>query len=518
MTRPEGEAHETDALLPPQTRPREASVASSVVRLEDPDDLIVYYSDFQISVRLLRLSLYFFAIVSFCWWLVVTINLFVSVTPVLESPGAGFFEIDLAGLSFIATLTTLYFFPSPATLDILSSYLALLLLFVDLIVVVSVPILRHRHGSNPIGLITLIGSVVLMALNSLAQYIVIDIHYRTREALDEERRLNPRHTHSRVEARKTTWKYRLKSWTNHSLSFIIRLAVTVAVAFISIGVFGAALDQRKFNPPGELVAINNRHYNVHLFCTPLSEEASSSQSPLTVLLESDHGVFGDDFASWVLELQDTGKFDRVCYWDRPGVGYSDSAPSPESPGSVSDILSQAIAGSSYPGINNDTLVLVSHGTGGLYSRVFASHHASQLGTIMLIDAVHEDLFYKSSGFGVGARAFFKGIVWPLQKGRRAKVELQEQLAMGLLRTELQAANEIIPRKTALAVVSSGTRIRKSKDWSEAQRKLTKLTRNNVAWEILDGPHDLWRLDATRTKLQSILTDLLVYSALNEYED
>lgn len=101
-----------------------------------------------------------------------------------------------------------------------------------------------------------------------------------------------------------------------------------------------------------------RQFQVHLYCRgvgiddpvpPFAPESSPVVSPAqahtterkivrrTILIESDQGVAAQSGADWVFRmLKDgdltSGDFEtRICAWDRPGYGFSDSAPSASTP-------------------------------------------------------------------------------------------------------------------------------------------------------------------------------------------
>lgn len=278
------------------------------------------------------------------------------------------------------------------------------------------------------------------------------------------------------------------------------------------------------------------------------------------------------------DLYEEKKVSRVCFWNRPGRGFSDNAPSPFSLNSATNALTSALhealthnkSSSAAVGVNfdeqssiqppfqNRTLALVSHGLGGLYSRAFAAKHVESVHSLFLVDTLHEDLVHQvmgrpSQGFSIWLNGMFspfairRQLSWLIHhKGpesrylsfgtrakdngntivsdstrslafttnpRELKASLQDQIAAlnGDTISQIQKANSVLKdTKIPLAVVSSAQSIRRFKklDWSSLQRKLTKITTNNVAWEILDGPHDLWIDDNSKLRLQKLFTNIL----------
>lgn len=112
------------------------------------------------------------------------------------------------------------------------------------------------------------------------------------------------------------------------------------------------------NPPG-------RPYFVHLSCKGVEQDplfwnaadgnattaapASLDEPPVrrTILLEADQGIPGKPAAAWLSQMLKNGELTsadvsvRVCYWDRPGYGFSQNAPT-AAVGHTVAALSQAL--------------------------------------------------------------------------------------------------------------------------------------------------------------------------------
>ena len=80
-------------------------------------------------------------------------------------------------------------------------------------------------------------------------------------------------------------------------------------------------------PPGQLVAIDG--YRLHLWCT-------GDGAPAVIL---DAGLGGTS-AGWGFVQPDVARFTRVCSYDRAGMGYSDSGPSPRTAGRIARELAE----------------------------------------------------------------------------------------------------------------------------------------------------------------------------------
>ena len=239
----------------------------------------------------------------------------------------------------------------------------------------------------------------------------------------------------------------------------------------------------------------------------------------------------DSFEDWVYDAHTNGTIDRYCYWDRPGLGWSDNAPSPHSAGMSADAISEALAVAGEEG----PWILVSAGIGGIYSRVFSARHPSAIAGIMLIDALHEDLLYKVGDPGSGFILWARGIISPLgldrlagalfkgrsredrvygkssyQGGKFIKNKLQENLvADSLTKSEVRTARNIQQPNVPLVVVTSGIHLKQDKDWEQKQEELTKITDNLIAWDVVSKAprEEVWRTAEGRKVLEKRLGQL-----------
>jgi pimeloyl-ACP methyl ester carboxylesterase len=456
-----------------------------------------------------------FTVASLVWFLLLFVDTFTSFG-LVDTRGSGFLQINLSVIALSTVLVSLIFFGVPAKADRIVGYITAGLLLIDCIVLFSVRSLRHRHGTKE-GVITAVGAFLVVLVASGSE------HASKWGKSDEEIQQASRHT--------------LTEWLELTVSFIVRLIVVIITIFISINIYIEAYDS-KLTPPGSLVTVAG-DYQVHVFCTEPNPFGLSPPPPvvahtqnLTILVEAGE-TSAEDFSSWIMEMYNLNQVGRVCYWDRPGMGFSDSAPTPLSAGMAVDALIQALNDKAGP---NQSYLLVSHGVGGIYSRIFASKRPNQVHSLLLVDALHEDLLYRKSSSWQGLKYWVEAVVapWGLQNiagwlvGHEGpadriygeamshqpgylKARLQEQIsARRQTKREIIAANALIPSRMPLAVVSSAESIRKDAEWGDKQRQLTKLTDNSLAWEILDGPHQLWKRDDSKRDLQELLEDLLLY--------
>jgi pimeloyl-ACP methyl ester carboxylesterase len=282
--------------------------------------------------------------------------------------------------------------------------------------------------------------------------------------------------------------------------------------------------------PGKMYFVDNHKYQVHVNCVG-NKTDTSGHKVTTVFIEGGEDPVEGRIESWVADAYNDKAIQRYCYWDRPGMAWSDNAPSPLSAGMAVDALSEALTKSDESG----PWILVSHGVGGIYSRIFASRHTANVQGLLLIDALHESLLGHIGSPGRGFLLWIRGVIYPLgidrfvsaillqhnrndrvygrdayQNGGSIKAKLQECLvATTFTKNEITAAAAILPRSVPIVVVSSGKEVKKSKEWFEGQKSLGKLTDNLVAWDVVNGAgHDVWRNQNGRELLQKRLTQLV----------
>ena len=126
-------------------------------------------------------------------------------------------------------------------------------------------------------------------------------------------------------------------------------------------------------PPGRLVDVGG--HKLHIWCI-------GSGTP-TVVLENGLGGMS---AEWGFVQPEAAQFTRVCSYDRAGIGYSDSGPSPRTARRLARELAQLLDRSGVSGPS----VLVGASIGGFPIRVFASDYTDRVAGLVLVDATHED--------------------------------------------------------------------------------------------------------------------------------
>jgi pimeloyl-ACP methyl ester carboxylesterase len=121
-------------------------------------------------------------------------------------------------------------------------------------------------------------------------------------------------------------------------------------------------------PPGTLVDINT--HRLHIWC-------AGDGTPAVVF----DAALGGSSLSWTLVQPAVARFTRACSYDRAGFGWSDAGPLPRTAGRIAHELHQLLRAAGVP----PPYVLVGHSYGGLVMRLFASHHATEVAGLVLIE-------------------------------------------------------------------------------------------------------------------------------------
>ena len=463
------------------------------------------------SVRALRYISVLFLAISFLWWVLLLVSLFVS-PPMMNSRGSGFFDFSYTTLTVGNLLIAILFFTVPSKpMEVLTLVVSALLL-IDMIIILAVPRLRAEEGW--VGIASVVWAAVIALYNVMTDRVVA---WGKKE---EEERLT-----GRQESRRT-----LREWCAVLTATVIMVVMTVIVLLLTATLILRSRDAT-LEPPGRRYFVDGDKYQIHLACVgDVAYDDKGKRTP-TVLLEGGENPVEDSMDDWVYGAYKNGTIDRYCYYDRPGLAWSDNAPSPHSAGMTSDALSEALAraGEQHP------WVLVSNGVGSIYSRIFASRHVREIQGIFLIDALHEDLLHRIGSPSRGFLLWARGIISPLgwdrlpaaiftvltredrvygkssyQSGKYIKTKLQENLvANSLTKNEVVQARNIQSPETPLVVVSSGIEVRRDNEWGRKQKDLASITDRLVAWDVVNGaPHEVWQTLEGRTVLERRLGQLV----------
>lgn len=446
--------------------------------------------------------------VSFVWWTFLLVSVFVS-PPLMHSRGSGFLAFSYTTLATCYFVLGLLFFTVPSKPMTIWGIVLAVLLLVDMIIILAVPRIRLEEGW--VGIASVVWAVAV-SLHQVIQNRAVAWGKR-----EEEERLT-----GREETRRS-----LREWAAVLVENIALAVMAIAALLFTATLILRARDA-SLEPPGHRYSVYGDTYQVHLAC--VGNRTEDSDEP-TILLEGDWGPVEHNLQPFIDDAYRHGAMSRYCYWDRPGLAWSDNAPSPHSAGMSADALSEALALADESG----PWVVVSAGVGSLHSRLFASRHLLEVSGIFLIDPLHEAYLNDLGNPGRGFLLWLRGILSPLgldrlagaivrgrtredrvagrsayQSGKFIKAKLQENLvANTMTAAEVQSARHIQMGQTPLVVVSSGREMRKDSTWAKRQEDLSHITDSLLSWDVVhDAPHEIWTDGEGRQVLEKRLREIV----------
>ncbi|KAI3556302.1 hypothetical protein CABS03_00692 [Colletotrichum abscissum] len=466
------------------------------------------------TVRLLRWVTVLFTALTFTWWTLTLVSSFVT-PPGMHTRGSGFYAFSYSSVALFTLLFTLVFFAAPSkAVRVLAIFMALMLL-VNMILIVAVQ--KNRYEEAGVGVASVVwppSGAFVVSLWALA----CDRTVKWGKAEEEERLTG------RVETRRTVWE-----WTEVLISTVAYVVLSLIIILITATLILRSLDAG-FGPPGEQYWVDGDQYRIHVYCDGNGTDAAGNKLP-TVFFEGGDLPVENGLWQFAQNALKNDSISRYCFADRPGYGWSDTAPSPLSAGMATDALSEALARAGEKG----PWILASAGIGSVYSQIFSSRHGREVNGLLLIDPLHEDLLHRVSDPGRGFSYWLRGVFSPLgierlpgaifrgrtsadrvwgrsarQSGKYLFSKLQESLvADSLTKREVISSKAIQYPNTPLVVISSGVNIRKDSEWEDKQRDFSHLTRNLKHWDTVDdAPHNVWETLDGRQKIEKRLRQMV----------
>ncbi|GAA5905722.1 uncharacterized protein JCM6883_005425 [Sporobolomyces salmoneus] len=372
-------ANERTALLAGDRRQAAAPVEETGVvrRVRKPWALRI---DFWIAFLLLIANGYFWTMS-----LASVKNAFMQSTSLPPHRGSMFLPIWISFLSCVTNTLSILSFVFPHESPILSKFTSIgttIFAFITLIIIVAVTQLRVVEGALT-GI--LLGLFILSSLHAVVSASLTDQYAPLLSPPDD---LDPEVDGGCFASFKRVCGY-TASFVGISLPLALgHIAILAATVLITIGVIIRAVDAsveqpgqrwkvdawlwtRSYFPElgrGLTNSFKGHYYRVHLACRGVGLDdppyfSQTASSPVnsssftsfgrptvrrTVLVESEQGVPGAVDAEWLVKMLREGDLNsgdvetRVCFWDRPGYGFSDSSATSSAPHIVS-ALTQALS-------------------------------------------------------------------------------------------------------------------------------------------------------------------------------
>lgn len=424
----------------------------------------------------------------------------------MHSRGSGFFDFSYTTLTAGNLLIAVLFFSNPSKAQRIPALTIAVLLLVNMIIIVAVSRIRAEEGW--VGITSVVWAL-LMAIWTVVTDRVVAWGKK-----EEEERLT-----GREETRRT-----LKEWLAVLIETILMVVLILVAVLLSATLILRARDA-SLPAPGEKYPVDGGKYEVHLYC-----HGKATKNPI-VFLEGGESPVESGLVPFAKNAVANGTIDRFCYWDRPGLAFSDNAPSPFSASMAAVALSEALARAGEEG----PWVLLSAGVGSVYSRVFAARQVLEVKGLMLVDPLQEDLLYRLAKPGRGFLLWARGVISPLgldrlsgalfrgrtredrvygksasQSGRYIKAKLQESLvADSLTKNDVVASKTILGREYPLVVVSSGIEVKRDDGWADGQKKASELSDKLLSWSLVrKAPHQVWETLEGRETMEKWLGELV----------
>lgn len=542
--------------------PRYYNTSTEQTPLLNPDDPAVSPLNL-LKVWNFRVFLWFFVGFGCFWATILFVNGFVTI-PFIFTKTSGFLELSLNIVAILSLLLSIFNFSVPSKAQLNIGYFLAGQLSFQLLLTLLIPSFRRYY--NVIGITTMVFTLISVVLSLVLAPIIVN-RGKGHEEMRLTGRVETRWTLGEWLKASSTVTFVIFLV---AIPFILIFLNFLLDVYDTARLFHGAGEGTKgiFVPiqsTGYTAHTSNYlSYSVYVQCTPENEHVSDKNQPV-VVIESDDRVSAQAFyKGWLEELYADNKVSRVCLWNRPGRGFSDVAPSPFNINDATNALTVALTAALLPEnatndnnlitdssifFQNKTLALISHGLGSIYSRAFAARHFSQIQSLTMIDPIHEKLL--SQYLGRPSRGFFiwlRGLLSPLSITRQLswilhqkspqerylgitksvsdfkqyelpfktrsselKASLQEQILAlnGGMVSQLEHTSDVLGESNIpLAIITSLQSSKSRYHWNEYQRELTKITNNNVAWEILDGPHSVWISEKARFELQKLFLNVI----------
>jgi pimeloyl-ACP methyl ester carboxylesterase len=290
------------------------------------------------------------------------------------------------------------------------------------------------------------------------------------------------------------------------LGVILVLIAGLALAGAGYEAIAARGDAQAYPAPGQLVDVGG--HSLHIQCV-------GTGSPTVVL---DAGLGGTSL-DWNLVQMQIGQTTRVCAYDRAGMGWSESGPTPRTPARIADELHTLLGNAGIAG----PYILVGHSLAGKNVRMFALQHPDEVVGMVLVDARSEYVDEHTSPAeaqtfqqAVAAQGTLYGLARTLGLVRligASQVEMPATSEVTRMEIALFASSqrgldatlaEALERATddgqlqaapplgdlPLIVLAAGESMEHLPHWPEAQRRLAALSTNGRLIVVEESGHGI----------------------------
>ena len=159
--------------------------------------------------------------------------------------------------------------------------------------------------------------------------------------------------------------------TGRVLVVVGGLLIVVLLAGLIYQFVATRLAYRKYPAPGEMVTVSG--HGMQLYCT------GRARGGPTVVMDSG---LGGGLLDWQTVQPKVAEFARVCSYDRSGIGWSESGPTPRTSPQIARELHALLENAGEDG----PYVLVGHSFGGTNVQLYAAEYPKEVAGMVLVDS------------------------------------------------------------------------------------------------------------------------------------
>lgn len=445
-------------------------------------------------------------------------------------------------------------------LNIILAGLTLFNLFLTLLVKYT----RTRLGA--VGIFTHFWCALSFIVGAVLDWHLINYNERMKEPFDEDD--GP--TDSRRRPMNPDEKHTIKEWIFIAIRNTIKLFLLIFFIFYTWNTMLYELDVYRVSNRVQDVTTQaasydafhwvdeDHNYKLHITCYGNvfeNESSDNGNKELQPIVLFEHGGFDTGYlsATWIQELYHLNRIQRYCTYERPGFGLSDAPPAPISIAMIADSLSYALIEEAQI---KGPFVAVGYDIGGLFTRVFAAKNLDRIHSMMLVESWHEDLLKKNyvqrilppgehedpedttwlpkeierpNELRLWWNGMWSTLGWKLQtswllahhgskerimgrdmryQGKFIRSKFLEGVTSSLLSyKDVVNSNEKL-ENVITSIVSAKQMVKKSSQWGNLQRELTKISGKTQEWKLVEGGHEVYKYGVGRQETQDVLLRLV----------
>ena len=231
--------------------------------------------------------------------------------------------------------------------------------------------------------------------------------------------------------RSASTRGRVWLWVGRVLVALVGLIVLLLLVGLVYQFVATRLAYRNYPAPGEMVSVSGR--DMQLYCT-----GKAGVGPTVVM---DAGL-GGGVLDWQTVQPKVATFARVCSYDRSGIGWSESGPSPRTSQRIAKELHALLSDAGEEG----PYVLVGHSFGGANVQLYASEYPEEVAGMVLVDSA------------LDTRVLDKDLRDAFAKAAPSPLLIKMTAPLGILRL-LASVEESLPKRLAQerSAIYNGTR-------------------------------------------------------------